>query len=177
MACNNITGFTYDRCEPNLGGIRKVWVTNYEEGVATVADSGDTKGFITNIATASGTVWYEFPFRKNTASMTSTLNVGDEGGVYVTTELNMVFSKMETSKRLAMVALATGEAMAIVLDSNGLYWFLGFDNAVTTSAGTGETGQNKGDANHYTVTLLDESREYPYQISENALPASIKPAA
>ena len=176
--CNTLVGFSYDRCEPNLGGVQKVWLANWEEGAVTVDTStGDTNGVITAITTSSGNTWIEFPMRKNVASMTSNLQVGDEGGVYVQTDLAMVFSKMETSKRLSMVSLATGEIMAIVKDANGLYWFLGKDNPLLASAGAGETGTQKSDPNHYTVTLTDESREYPFQVDESALPASIKPAA
>lgn len=168
--CNNITGFTYDRCEPNLGGIKKVWLANYVESAATV---GTVQGFsgdvVTAITTAETISWVEFPMRQNVASMTSNLQVGDEGGNWVQTDLSMVFSKMETSKRVAMVALVKSEAMAVVLDSNGKYWFLGYDNPLVVSAGTGETGTAKSDPNHYTVTLQDASVEYPYEIAPSAL--------
>lgn len=170
MNCNTLVGFTYDRCQPNLGGVQKVWLANWEEGAATVAASGDTKDMINNITLSSGNTWIEFPMRKNVASMTSNLQVGDEGGVYVQTDLSMVFSKMETSKRLSMVSLATGEIMAIVKDANGLYWFLGKDNPLLASAGAGETGTGKADPNHYTVTLTDESREYPFQVDGSIAP-------
>lgn len=165
MACNSITGFTYDRCEPNLGGVKRVWLANYVENAATV-DSGATKnisGFV------SGITWIEFPMRKNVASMTSNLQVGDEGGNYVQTDLSLVFSKMETQKRLSMVSLASGEAMAVVEDCNGTFFFLGKDNPITASAGAGETGTAKSDPNHYTVTLTDESTEYPYILAQSAI--------
>lgn len=164
MACNTIQSFTYDRCEANLGGIRKIWLSNYVEDAA--AYDGEGSG-ATHMITGftSGATWVEYPMRKNTASMVSTLNVGDEGGVFVTTALNMVFSKMDTPKRLAMVALAVGECMAVVEDANGLRWFLGKDYPLTATEGAGETGTAKADPNHYTVTLTDESKEYPIQVS------------
>lgn len=168
MACNTIKEFTLDRCDSNLGGVKKVWLANYVENAATIGESGATEGLVT--AFTSGITWYEYEMRKNTASLTSTLNVGDEGGVYVTSELAMVFSKMDTPKRLAMVALAKGECMALVKDANNKYWFLGKDNPVTSSAGTGETGTGKADPNHYTVTLLDESEEYPHEVSSSLAP-------
>ena len=168
-ACNTIKQFTLDRCESNLGGIKKVWLANYVENAAQVGDStGVTESVITGFT--SGVTWFEYEMRKNTASLTSTLNVGDEGGAYVTSELAMVFSKMDTPKRLAMVALAKGECMAIVKDANNKYWFLGMDNPVTTSAGTGETGTAKADPNHYTVTLVDDSEEYPHEVSASVAP-------
>ena len=167
MACNTIKQFEYEACQPNIGGIKKVWLANYKEDAATVA-SGETEGTIT--AFTEDITWVEYPMRKNVASMTSTLNNSAEGSSYVTTELAMVFSKMETSKRMAVQALAIGECMALVEDSNGKLWFLGKDNPLTATAGTGETGTAKGDRNAYTITLTDESLEYPYEVSTELRP-------
>lgn len=177
MACNSIKQFTYDACQANLGGIKNVWLANYEEGVATIGNVELTDGdatitledVVTAITLKTDNSFIHYPMRKNVASMTSTLNTSTEGAIYVSTELAMVFSKMETQKRLAVVALALGEAMAIVEDSNGKYWFLGKDAPLTATAGTGETGTAKGDRNAYTVTLTDESLAFPHEVSEEAL--------
>lgn len=177
MACNSIKQFTYDACQPNLGGIKNVWLANYEENVVTVAGSTSGEGetqILESVITAitlrgENNAFVKYPMRKNVASMNSTLNASTEGAVYVSTELAMVFSKMETQKRLAIVALALGEAMAIVEDSNGKYWFLGKDAPLTATAGTGETGVAKGDRNAYTVTLTDESLEFPHEVSKEVL--------
>lgn len=169
MACKSLSGFTYDRCEPNLGGIKKVWLADYKEMTLTIdSATGDTENMVIGFSPASSAVtsvtWYEYPMRQNVASMTSTLQVGDEGGNWVQTDLNMVFSKMDTDKRVAMVSLIQAEAMAIVLDANNKYWFLGAENPLVISAGAGETGTAKSDPNHYTVTVQDAATEYPYEI-------------
>ena len=105
--------------------------------------------------------------------MTSTLNNSTDGASYVTTELSMVFSKMEAQKRIAIQALAIGECMAVVEDSNGDMWFLGADAPLTATAGGGETGTAKSDANRYTITLTDESLGFPFSLDESAK-ASVK---
>lgn len=176
IGCNTIKAFTYDKCEANLGGIKNVWLANYEENVVEVAESesgeGDNKileSVVTGITLSEDNSFVKYPMRKNVASMTSTLNTSAEGAVYVSTELAMVFSKMETQKRLAIVALALGEAMAIVEDSNSKFWLLGKDAPLTATAGTGETGVAKGDRNAYTVTLTDESLAFPHEVSKEVL--------
>ena len=162
MACNSIKSFTYEACDSNLGGIKNVWLANYKENCATLTEDTETP----SIQSFDESVeWIHYPMRKNVASMTSTLNTSADGAVYVSTELAMVFSKMETQKRVAVMALALGECMAIVEDSNGVKWFLGYDAPLTATAGTGETGTAKGDRNAYTVTLTDESAQMPYTIS------------
>lgn len=170
-SCANIKQFTYDACEGNIGGVKKVWVANYVDNpVSYVADSdtGSTAGVITGWTSgASAATWYEYNFRKNTASMTSTLNVNDNGSSYVSTELNLVFSRMAADKRAAIVALVLSDAMAIVEDCNGNRWFLGETNPVNVSAGTGETGTAKADNNAYSVTLTDDNDRFPRQLSSD----------
>ena len=168
MACNTIKALSYDLCTNNLGGIKNIWLANYKENAATVeAEANEVSGF------AEGVTWYKYPIRKGTASMTSTYNTSTDGASYVSTELSLVFTRMETQKRVAMTSFALAEAMAVVEDSNGKYWFLGKDAPITLTAGGGETGTAKGDRNAYTATFTDESLTFPYEVAAsvgNALP-------
>jgi hypothetical protein len=174
MACNTIQTFTYDACSPNIGGIKNIWLANYVENAATITgDDRLVEGAVSGFA--EGVTWTKYPMRKNTCSMTSTLNNSTDGASYVTTELAMVFSKMEAQKRIAIQALAIGECMAVVEDSNGEMWFLGADAPLTATAGGGETGTAKGDANRYTLTLTDESLGMPYTLEES-VKATVKGA-
>lgn len=164
MACNTIKALEYDLCQNNLGGIKNIWLANYVEGAATVTDGKDAiSGF------KSGVSWFKYPIRKGTASMTSTYNTSTDGASYVSTELSLVFTRMETQKRVAMTSFALAEAMAVVEDSNGKYWFLGKDAPITLTAGGGETGTAKGDRNAYTATFTDESLTFPYELEQSAV--------
>ena len=167
-SCKTITKLEYDLCQNNLGGIKNIWLANYVENAAKVEkDATDISGF------ADGVSWFKYPIRKGTASMTSTYNTSTDGASYVSTELAIVFTRMETQKRVAMTSFALAEAMAVVEDSNGKYWFLGKDAPITLTAGGGETGTAKGDRNAYTATFTDESLTFPYEVAAsvgNALP-------
>ena len=139
MACTNIAlSALNSSCDNSVGGIQVVYLLPYHLlSAATVSDSGDTKGMISAITysntAATDSSWVQYKFRKNTGSMTSTFNLDETNGVsFIETELSLIFSKMETKKRTEMVALAKGEVAAIVKDSNGLYWFLGYNEGVTT---------------------------------------------
>lgn len=152
-----LSGIAFD-CNPSAGGIRTIWLAPYDEAVTITAESG----VITDISNLDDFVKYNF--RKNTGSMTSTLNVDPANGInYVSTELNLVFGKMETSKRIEIQALVLSEVFAIVKDANGKYWLLGKDEGVSATAGTGQTGTVKTDGNNYNITLTDESLEFPYE--------------
>lgn len=167
MSCVSYTlaGLAMD-CETSKGGIKKVWIAT-EDPKPTVTD-GVIKGF------DNTTDWYAYNFKKNTGSMTSTLNVDVANGVnYVSTEATMVFSKMNTIKRLEMQGLAVNDMWVIVLDANGIYWYLGYDEPVNSSAGSGETGTAKTDGNKYSITLLDESETFPYEVDKDSLPFEV----
>ena len=87
MDCSSITlaGITMD-CAPSLGGIKRVWLTQYKEGLATLDAEGG------KIASFGEATWYEYQFRKGTGSLTSTLTVDETAGTnYVTNELARIY--------------------------------------------------------------------------------------
>lgn len=160
--CTQTLGGIRLDCESSLGGIKRVFIANYGD-VTEIQTAGDK---ITGI---TGT-FKPYEFRKQTGSMTSTLNVDETAGInYVSTELNLVFTKMETAKRIEIAALAKGQLAVIVEDSNGLFWYLGEDDYVSASAGSANTGQNKGDSNNYSITLKDESDSFPKEVDASVI--------
>lgn len=168
MACLiTIAGITLD-CESSLGGIKQVWITQYDNVKSVIVD--DETNQISAITLEADGKWYNYQFRKGTGSLTSTLNVDETAGTnYVSNELALVFTKMETKKRIEIAALSIGQLVVVVEDSNGKYWFLGKDDYVSASAGTGVTGTAKGDQNAYTLTLATDSESYPYELSAEAI--------
>ena len=163
MACSiTLKGIQKD-CKHNIGGVRKIWIAAYTKGTTTV-DSGKISA-ISNVADFKG-----YEFTNNTASMTSTLNKDLANGTsYVNTEVIVQFNRMETEKRLEVETLSIGDLQIIVLDNNGIYWFLGNDAPVEASAGTAQTGTAKSDGNFYNLTFTDESFEYPYEILDTVV--------
>ena len=161
MACSQtLAGLTND-CASNMGGVVKVYLANKSD----VSDVTVTTNKITAITMASSAKFKTYYLRPNTASMSSNWQVNQENGTkFVQTDLVMVFNRMETTKRVEVVAMAQGELCAIVEDANGLYWFLGMDAPLILNAGDGLTGTARADRNGYSVTLQDNSRELPTEI-------------
>lgn len=159
MACTQtLTGISRD-CLGNNGGIRKVWLANYDN----VASLTVASGAITAISMSNSEKFKLYEFARNTSSLSSNYAVNAENGTsYVESDLLMVFNRMDTSKRLEIVALAQGNLVAIVEDNNGNKWYLGKDFPVTINAGDGQTGTARADRNGYSITLRDESAELPF---------------
>ena len=166
MACNSIAlkGIGLG-CKDHMGGIKEVYLIKE----ADVTEVTVTEGEISEITLKSESKFKTYRFRKGTSQFTSTMTTDEAAGTLsVQTDLALQFSTMETAKRLEIMAMCMDSMKAIVLDSNGKYWFLGYDFPVTASAATGQTGTNFGDFGGYNVTLTDNSKEFPYEI-----PASI----
>lgn len=168
MACTQTLSGISASCETNVGGIREVYICNFGEVESYEVDA--TTHLIDTITMASGKKFQKYCFKKNTSSLTSTLNVDPANGVnFVQTDLNMVFAKQDTTKRMEIAALSLGEVTVIVLDANGKYWGFGFDEFAAATAGTAETGVNRTDGNKYTITISAYEASYPYEVDANII--------
>ena len=161
MACNQtISGIVQD-CATSKGGVAEVYLANYED----VTDVTVSEGKVAGITMARGKMFKRYYFRPGTSSMTSTLTIDNAAGVnFVQTLLTMLYSRMETTKRVEMSALAVNDLRAIVKDANGVFWLLGEEEPVIANAGDGQTGTAKTDANRYSITLEDNNSTFPKEI-------------
>ena len=162
MSCTSYTlkGITND-CAASKGGIREVYIADWAKDLFSLGETSETVESL-----KSDAKFYKFFIKKNTSSFTSTATIDLANGVnYVSTELNLVFTKMETSKRVEMSALLLNDVAVLVIDSNNKAWCLGLNNPVNATAGTGETGTAATDGNKYSLTLTDESDTFPFEYS------------
>lgn len=168
-------------CGSNMAGISDVWIGNFGLAEYTYTYQTDGQGqqvldpdgnpIRESVATATLTgteKMQHFGFRKQTGSMTSTLQVNDNGTNFWQTDVVLVFSKMDTAKRLSIMSLMQGQTSVIVKDNNGKLWMIGIDNYVGMTEGTGETGTAYSDNNAYTITLQDTSTVLPLPVEDAA---------
>ena len=168
MACSQVLNGIAADCQTNVGGVREVYIANYSDVTAIEVD--DSSNMIKTITMADTAKFKKYAFKKNTSSMTSTLNVDPANGVnFVQTDLTVVFAKQETVKRMEIAKLSLGELRVIVLDANGKYWFLGQEEFVSATSGSAETGTNRTDGNKYQIVLTDYSSSYPYEVDPSII--------
>ena len=162
MACTQtLSGLARD-CANSLGGVKKVWIANYDDVSALTI----TSDIITAISMVSTAKFKEYNFRPQTAEVVSTPQVNSENGVaFIQSVLIMQFAKQDTTKRLEMNALALGDLAIIYEDNNGKKWYLGKDNPVTATGGDSGSGKAFTDANRYGIQLTDNSLLYPYEVT------------
>ena len=166
MSCNQTLSGLVKDCSPSMGGILEVLLANREDVASVEAVTGKISG-ITMEASAK---FKRYTFARNTGSLTSTYTIDQASGVkYVTTDLVLQFNRMETTKSVEITALSVNDLVAIVKDANGVYWYLGYDEPVNASAGDGQTGTARGDANRYSITLQDISKEMPMEVDASII--------
>lgn len=166
MSCTQtLSGLAKD-CAANMGGIVEALIALYDDVTAVTI----TSDVISAITMASGKKFKVYHFAKNTGNLTSTYTIDPASGVkYVSSDLLLQFNRMQTTARVEITALALADLVVIVKDANGKYWYLGKDEPVNASASDGQTGTARGDANRYTITLHDESKEMPYEVSDSII--------
>lgn len=173
MAVNTCTGLPYSfegmnvMCkETSFGGIKEVLIALYDDVASTSVDS--TTHLLTPTM-VSGKKFKQYKLLKSTGGLTSTLNTSETTTSYFTNEVTLQFMKMETAKRIEIMALMMSACAVIVRDANDKYWYLGKDNYVEASAGSATTGTASSDANHYELTLSDTSAELPYEVDSTII--------
>lgn len=170
MACNQtLSGLARD-CSPSMGGIVEALMAN-KESVTGITISSDQ---VSAITMASSAKFKSYAFARNTGSLTSNYTIDPATGVrFVTSELLLMFNRMETAKRVEISALAQNDLVVIVKDANGKYWLLGKDEPVNATAGDGLTGTARADRNGYSITLQDNSLEMPYEVDPDIIEALV----
>lgn len=169
MACTSyvLSGMARG-CKDSFGGITKVWLGVAEDSSITIDASTHTA----DVSTGNLKV---YNFRKNTGSMTSSLNYNENAGNSFTTEIALQFLKQDTAKRVEIMGVLMNETIAVVKDANKKYWLVGDkDNPVEGTAGTAETGTAGTDLNGYNITLAADSAEFPYEIVDEDTIASLE---
>ena len=170
MPCTQtLSGLAKD-CAANMGGIVEVLIANYDDITSVTV----TDGMISAITGADLAPFKRYSFARNTGSLTSTYNLDPASGTkFVSSDLVLQFNRMQTQARVEITALALGDLVCIVKDANGKYWYLGYDEPVNASAGDGQTGTARADANRYTITLQDNSLEMPYEVDPSIVDALV----
>lgn len=166
MACTLMTGGIPKDCSNNLGGIQKILVTDKENVVSTTEVGGE----ITAITMATGEVYYEFVFNRNTSSFTDTATVGIENGtLFYNQVVSLVIPRRDKTKRAALALLMQKDLSVIVQDQNDKYWLLGKQNGLLVSEIVSGSGTAKTDLNGYTITLTGEEPEQAPEVSSSII--------
>jgi hypothetical protein len=171
MSCTLINAGIAKDCSNNIGGISKIYITDFESVDTLTVGTGET---ITTITMVGGRTFYEYQFNRNTATFTENAVVNVENGsLFYDQTVTLRIPKREQTKRDKLALLTQKDLAVIVLDQNGKYWYPGELNGVYLSEMPSESGTAKGDFNGYTITLKGEELEGAREVEASAVTAVI----
>lgn len=169
--CANITsGLNGLSCEPNPGGVSEIILTNFDDvsSIGLTGGTGPALSYVTSIlgpGGATGGFFYQYTFRRNTASMQEDLTKDlATGSLFYTQTGTIVLDKIEKTKRDELMLLDNALVTVIAKHSNGTYWMYGAEDGMYVTTNASGTGTAKTDQNGYTITLVAEEPTRAYQV-------------
>ena len=169
MACN-LTSSLPLSCRGNVGGIKTAYILDASgEAISVTEANGVVSAFsvgATSITDLAADM-FEFEQVKQTASLVSTTNASEENGtVFFSDVLSLIFNKLEATKLNALKVLAANSKLCIVVeDNNGKFWMPGNTNGMVVSGGTSESGVAFGDRNGITIEFTGYSSSPMFEVS------------
>jgi len=150
MACVSFSGGISKDCENNIGGLKTVYLTDFDN-IVSFTQSGGT---VSSITMASASYFYGFEFNRNSATYTEDL-VKDvtAGSALFEGTLTLTIPRRDVSKRNTLGLLTQRDLAVVIQDSNNLWWYLGASEGMYLSESTSTSGTAKADGSNYVLTL------------------------
>ena len=170
MSCTLITTGVAKDCNPNTGGLHRIWITDAENVLSLTESAGE----VTAISMSSATYFYEYIVNKNTSTFAEKGTFSIENGTsFHEQTVTIKLARRQKSTRNALAMLVRKDLVVIVLDQNGLYWIIGASNGANLTEMPSESGTQKGDFNGYTLTILAQEPVQAYEVTSGAVAAVI----
>lgn len=172
MACNSLQCIS-KACGNNVGGLREIYVIDQDNVTATTINT--SAHTVTAISVTED--FLQLRVNPNTASLTSEATVDlINGSTYYATTLSLTFHKREAAKSYALQLMGEGQRTLtfIVLDSNGIYWYV---EDAQLNGGAEESGVAKADGSRYNVTFLADLAHRVYVVDSSIIASIISTCA
>jgi hypothetical protein len=150
MACVSFSGGIANDCENNMGGVTKLYLTDFDN----VSAYTETGGTVSVITMASASYFYEFEFNRNSATFTEDLVKSIEAGSALFEQtVSITIPRRDVAKRNTLALLTQRDLAVIIKDSNGIFWYPGEVEGMYLSEATSTSGTAKADGSNYVLTL------------------------
>ena len=146
MACSLTLAGRGVGCKDALGGIKRIYVAEWVDGIWEDIASGEVAG-----STAAIT-FYTYDMTRGSGSLNQTITSDLAAGtVFFDQVCSVTFNKAAASDITEISNLVKGRMAVLVEDNNGNWFVMGHQNGVEVSGGTAQTGTAAGDQNGFTL--------------------------
>ena len=169
MACIISSGLELS-CRESIGGLKFAYILDASGQAIDVTESNGVASSISvggTALTALSTDMFLFDQVKQTASLVETVNASEENGtVFYTSVLNLVFNKLEATKLNQLKLLAANSKLLIVVkDNNDKLWMVGNDRGAVVSGGSSESGTAMGDRNGLSIEFTGNHSSPMFEVT------------
>lgn len=157
MSCLLVNSLKY--CNYSAGGVNRILFANSNQITQHYFASGSTsRTIVTSLATANTyTQFFEFSFDKTQTSVIETMDKNENGKLFVK-RIEIVFTRMDETKRTVLNQLLNSKLIAIYLDYNERWWIVGEDQPLRVIEWE-ETSSDIAGVNQYRL-VLESSGKY-----------------
>lgn len=146
MACSLTLAGRGVGCKDALGGIKRIYVAEWVDGIWEDIASGEVSG-----STAAIT-FYTYDMTRGSGSLNQTITSDLAAGtVFFDQVCSVTFNKAAAADITEISNLVKGRMAVLVEDNNGNWFVMGHLNGVEVSGGTAQTGTAAGDQNGFTL--------------------------
>lgn len=147
--CAIISGYSID-CRENIGGLKAVFLIEFENVSGVTAVSG----LVTGLTKVAGKRFYKFEVPRAVANTSSTGTGSEENGsFFYTHQVVFPLNKRDSTTANVVRTLAKNKLMAVTLDMDGNYRMYGRANGLYVATSESGSGTAAGDRNGYNITL------------------------
>lgn len=160
MSCIINTGIInqMNHCEFNVGGIQRLFVANWTEGLRARVQVVNNE--VVDIT--GGVNWIELLINKDTGEYQEIFNPERKNYRF---ELIFDIGKLDESKRVPMDILNKGEYIFVFKDNNNQWWLTGWISPFKVKKGENKTGKKRGN-NRYEFVFEASGNEPAVTLSE-----------
>ena len=166
MPCALTQGYNLD-CRNSYGGVKEVYVIEFENATAITVSAGSV---VTAITKASGKTFKKYNLVVQTAEGTQDWTGNrDNGTISIVQTLKFPINKMTTSVRNEMVLLAQNRLLFVIVDNNGTNWLYGYDYGLMMDSFNDKTGKMLADRNGHELSFTGPAKTAAYEVDATTL--------
>ena len=146
MACTLTLAGRGVGCKDALGGIKRIYVSEWTDGFW----DDEASGTVPDAAAAE--TFYTYDMTRGSGSLNQTITSDLAAGtVYFDQVCSVTFNKVAASDIGEIANLVKGRMAVLVQDNNDNWFVMGHKNGVEVTGGTAQTGTAAGDQNGFTL--------------------------
>ena len=150
MACSLTLAGRGVGCKDALGGIKRIYIANWTEGMWDEIASGAVDG----LSGTDAINFYTYDMNRGSGSLNQTITSSIENGtVFFDQALTANFSKLAAADITELQNVTKGRMSVLVEDNNGNWFVMGHSRGVEASGGVVQTGTGSGDLNGFTLEM------------------------